>query len=157
MQRLYFVTLFLVLLLTASCSYSTDFFIINNSEGPIEVEYKVKVYPENPVLYDVPAKITISELENMSSSLGYQLEKLSNNQYQFDKETGIVKVRVMPGEALWISSVAGYSEYVHEDLERFFIQEISLKGPEGEIKYTKRQMLAAFSKVSKTLYTLTYR
>lgn len=155
MQRLHYVTFFLVLLLTA-CSYSTDFFIINKSDSPIDVEYKVKIYPNNPVLNNVPSKIPISQLENKSKP-GYQLEKLSNNQYQFDKETGVVKVQVMPREALWISSFPGYGEYKYEHLEYFSIQEISIKGTEGEIKYTKRQTLGAFSKVSDMLYTLTYR
>ncbi len=155
MRRLHIVTLFFVLLLTA-CSYSTDFFIINRSDSPIDVEYKIKIYPNNPVLYDVPAKIPISQLENKSTP-GYQMEKLSNNQYQFDKETGIVKVQVLPNEALWISSFSGYDGYKYEHLEYFSIQEISIKGIEGETKYTKRQTLGAFSKVSDTLYTLTYR
>jgi hypothetical protein len=155
MRRLHIVTLFFVLLLTA-CTYSTDFFIINRSDSPIDVEYKIKIYPNNPVLYDVPAKIPISQLENKSTP-GYQMEKLSNNQYQFDKETGIVKVQVLPHEALWISSFPGYGGYKYEYLEYFSIQEISIKGIEGEIKYTKRQTLGAFSKVSDILYTLTYR
>ncbi len=107
-------------------------------------------------MYDVPAKIPISQLENKSTP-GHQLEKLSNNQYQFDKETGIVKVQVLPGEALWVSSFPGYGGYEYRHLEYFSIQEIGIKGTEGEIKYTKRQTLGAFSKVSDTLYTLTYR
>ncbi len=155
MRRLHIITLFFVLLLTA-CSYSTDFFIINKSNSPIDVEYKVKVYPNNPVLYNVPAKIPISQLERNSTS-GYQLEKLTNNQYQFDKETGIVKVQILPREAIWISSFPGYGGYKYEYLEYFSIQEISIKGIEGEIKYTKRQTLGAFTKVSDMLYTLTYR
>ena len=155
MKPLHFVTLFFVLLLTA-CSTSTDFFIINKSDTSIDVEYKVKVNPNNPVLYNVPAKIPISQLENFTSP-GYQLEKLSNNQYQFDKDTGIVKVQISPREALWISSFSGYAGYRYEHLEYFSIQEISIKGLHGDIKYTKRQTLGAFSKISDALYALTYR
>lgn len=82
---------------------------------------------------------------------------MSENQYQYDKETGIVKIQVSPQEALWISSIDGYSGFSDEIAKYFDVQEISIKGTEGNIIHTNRQVLDAFSKVSETLYTLTYR
>lgn len=57
MRRLYFMTLIFSFLFFTACSYSTDFYIVNDSNYPIEVEYKVKVYANNLVLQNKPTKI----------------------------------------------------------------------------------------------------
>jgi hypothetical protein len=156
MQRLYFLSLIFFFLLLTACSISTDFYIVNESNYPIEVEYRVKVHPNNPILQDVPTKIAASQLESRNGS-GRYLEKLSDDQYRYDKETGIVNVRVLPREALWISSISGYGGFSNQTAEYFYIKEIAIKGTGGEVIHTNRQVLDAFSKISDTLYALTYR
>lgn len=156
MNRVFPVLLLLFVSILTACSYSTDFYVVNDSDNPIDIQYKVVVYPNNPILYDIPTKIAVSQLENRNGS-GRSMEKLSADQYEFDNKSGIVKVKLSPHEALWIASISGYGGGYNRDTNNFSILEISIKGTEGELKATGRQILERFSRVSDTLYTLKYK
>ena len=157
MNRIFLVSLLIFVSILTACSYSTDFYIVNDSENPIDIQYKVTIYPNNPVLNDIPTKIAVSQLENRNGS-GRNLEKLNSNQYEFDNKSGIVKVKLSPHEALWITSIPGYGGYNRDNTANdFSIKEISMTGTRGELKATEQQVLERFSRVSDTLYTLTYK
>lgn len=156
MNRIFSVLLLVFVSMLAACSYAVDFYIVNDSENPVDIQYKVNVYPSNPALYDIPTKIAAAQLQTKNGS-GRNLEKLKPNEYEFDNKSGIVKVKLPPHEALWIAEIPGYGGHNTDGGKNFSVQEISISGTEGELKATGKQTLERFSKVSDTLYTLTYK
>ncbi len=151
MHRISLILLILFTLTFTACSYSIDFYVVNESNHPIEVQYKVKKnFPNRPLVLDPkPAKLATSELYNRSED---RLVELHTDQYLVDYEGGIVTVKIMPNEALRV-------EHMHSsiDPQDIRIEEISVKGINGELKFTGRQVFTNFSKYSDTHYNLLYK
>ncbi len=64
----------------------------------------------------------------------------------------------MPNQALRVADVHNYNG--HGDTwsaKEFPIEEIVVRGVQGDVKLTGQQARAAFSEVSRALYTLTYK
>jgi hypothetical protein len=141
-------------LLTA-CSYMTDFAVVNESEYPIEVRYKVKNFPGVFAPPITPATITASQL----SAHGHQQWKdLSSDQYRLNQDSRTVIVRVGAHEALLVARIHHYSGHEDpEDAKYFPVEEITIAGADGELKLTGQETRKTFSEVSRALYTLTYK
>jgi hypothetical protein len=134
----------------------TAFVVVNESEHPIEVSYKYKHFPgDKPFeLYERPAKIAADRL---SSRGGNEWQELTPSDYQLDRENRTVLVRVMPREALRIYRFHDYRGHEDAQDEGYPLEEISVLGASGGLKYTGQQARTAFSEVSRALYTLTYK
>jgi hypothetical protein len=144
-----------ICLLSAGCSYTTDFVVINNSAQPIDVRYRIKQFPGEFSLPDKPATIAASQLDSHG---GQQWKPLASDTYQVDQSTRNATVRVMPGDALRVIAMSNYRG--HEDAwdaNEFPVDEIVVSGGNGELKLTGSQARTTFTKVSLALYTLTYK
>lgn len=150
---LIFPTFALVLLLTA-CSYISSFVILNETEQPIEVRYKVKPSPLDPLqTVGLPAKTAKANIRNRDK----EWQTLTPEQYKFDREARTLTIQVMPDEALQVERITNYRGHDNAYPDSFAIEEISIKGASGEVKLQGDQARRSFIEESGSTYTLTYR
>jgi hypothetical protein len=146
----------LVLLLTlaslsAACSYSMHFVVVNASDHPIEVRCKIKAWPGQPDPLGSVGPLSITTASQLRA-WSTEWRDLSRQEYGYDQESKTVAVLVMPGEAVQVqrSSSAGMSI-------SFPIEEINIAGVDGEVRFQGEQAFKAFLKQTDRLFTLTYR
>ena len=155
LRRLMLIALLGAVPVFSSCSYLTDFAVVNQTENPIVVVYKVKAYPgpfSPPV---APSTIPFSQL-NVKG--GQSWNRISAEHLTVDEANRTVTVRVNSYEALLITTMHHYAGHDDKgDAEEFPITEISVSGIHGNMKLLGEQARTSFSKVSRALYTLTYK
>ena len=95
--------LLLVLPLILSCSYSsTDFYIINKTDLPIEVEYKVSGFSKSgPFVKEA----FILKLDSDFEQIGEQ----STENVTIDIENNTVHAKLESGESLWFGEELNFS------------------------------------------------
>ncbi len=146
---LFFILLPLVLSLSG-CSMSFTYVLVNETDQPIEVIYKLKrTSPDAPAQYvsnEKPAVLTVKELEKSR----HEWRDLTSNQYEFDGATGTYKVSLGPDEVLRITSNRGGDD-------DFDIASISIRGAKGSVDLKGDQTRAQFKGESDTRYVLRYR
>jgi hypothetical protein len=140
----------------SACSYITDFVVINESEAPAEISYKVKEPPNGPRKISViPATKLASQLKSNEKN-GWQA--LAADRYKIDQENRIIVVKLLPQETLFITSMHHYiGPDDPNDVDSFPIEALSIAGSVGSLKSSGKQLLRAFSERSRVLYTLTYQ
>jgi hypothetical protein len=143
-------------LLTA-CSYSTNFVVINASNSPIEVRYRLKK-PMNP---DAPSRLAEVPSVKLISELDLQIpwRQLPTSRFTFDPNTRMALVSLMPGEGVRVEQrkLGDGPEDDTDQAANFSIEEINIKGTNSQVTFQGEQARKSFVAVSKTLYTLTYR
>lgn len=151
---LFILSLTAVSLLTA-CSYITNFVVVNESDQPIEVRYRVREFPGAFYPPETPATMTAHQLRAGDK----KWRELSQAQYAVNPEKRIVAVRVPPGEALLVERVVRLGMQVNdtEEAESFLIDELTITGARGEMKFQGEQARKVFAPESKKLYTLLYK
>jgi hypothetical protein len=156
MRYILIISLTLLTLALTACSYSTDFVVVNESNQPIEVRYKIKKFPVGPpTLEGTPTKIDASQLGERDRR---KWQKVNSDEYQIDQENRTVTVNLMPHEALWVTSMFHYfGDEDPNDVTNWPIEEISVKGADGEMMFTGDKSRQSFSYISRALYTLTYK
>jgi hypothetical protein len=157
MRRPILILLILLFPAFTACSYSTAFVVVNDSDHPIEVRYKVNRDAGVLSSTDTPAKIAASQVANRYRA---QWRNLSPAEYQTSKNdrTITVIVNVMPHEALWVTTMFHYvGDEDPNDVASWPIDEISLAGTNGGMTFTGQKARKSFSYVSRLLYTLTYK
>ena len=151
------LTLLIILTIgVAGCSYSTDFVVVNQTDSAIFVVYKFKTFENQIAKFEIqPRAVLESELSGRHMT---KWQQLSADRYEVDQANRIVKVSLKPHEALWVTSMSHYlGDDSPHDVARFPVQEISMNGPAGEMKFTGDKARKAFEYQSTTLYTLTYK
>lgn len=135
----------------AGCSYGYDFVVINKSNVPIQVQYKLKRHTETPGKFvDIipPAKLPIQEFQKSK----YEWRKLSKEEYGWDNSTATFTVSVAPDEVLLVDHAVNYvgSE------DQFNLASLKISGANGSIELEGKQAQTQF-KGSDTKYVLEYR
>jgi hypothetical protein len=155
------IHLLLLLLLSCAlfmtgCSFLTDFVVVNNSDRPIEVRYRIRNSPSNLMLVCGTPAVTTSRQLKASDE---KWEDLSVSQYQVNPENRLITVPLMPEQALRITSnrSAENRDWEIRQSEQFCADQIELLGAYGDIRLQGAQVYAGFSPVSKGLRTLTYQ
>ena len=137
--------------LLAACSYTTNFVIVNESDGPITVRYEVKDFPGPfypPTTPGVAAAADLSE----------DGQQWSPAQFTVDEASRSVTTQLLPGQALLIASMNHYTGHDDpNDAEKYQIRRIVVSGTRGELNLSDEQARTTFTKVATTLYTLTYK
>ena len=103
-----FLPLILLLLLTitlASCSYSTDFVVFNDTNNPIEVVYRIKPSPPGPPSLEFIEPMVVSAA-NLAVKGVSQWTKLEPNRFRIDEVNRTVTVAVSAHEGLRLTSKA---------------------------------------------------
>ncbi|HYG80520.1 MAG TPA: hypothetical protein VD861_09045 [Pyrinomonadaceae bacterium] len=149
-----FLTFALALVLTA-CSYATNFVVVNATDRPVELRYKVKDSPRDPLeMAGAPKKTAAKKLRDGDSD--WRL--LAPGEYALDAAARTVTVRLMPGEAVLVTRLTNYRG--HDNSARagaYAIEEIHLDGAGGAVKLRGEEARTGFVKQSDNLYTLTYK
>jgi hypothetical protein len=158
-MRYIFLALLLLLVCTlTACSFSTDFVIVNASNSPIEVRYKIGETGINAL--DVagrPATLAVSKLSSR------EWQELSSTQYAFDQGARTVTVSLMPDTALRVTRVRDWSE--SSTMPSFIIQEVNIIAASGEIILKGDQVYKSFVAPPRSFFsfgppasaTLTYK
>lgn len=140
-----------VCLLAAACSYTTDFVVVNESDGPITVRYEVKDFPGPFYPPTTPGVVAASQLSEDGQQWGPA-------QFVVDEASRSVTTQLMPGQALRIASMNHYSGHDDPtDDHKYQIRRIVVSGTRGELNLSDEQARTGFTKVARTLYTLTYK
>jgi len=140
-------------LIVSGCSYRYDFVVINASAGTITVEYRLKrwtpVSAGTFVDVESPAKVSVDEFKQAE----YHWQKLSREDYLFDKTTGTFMVNVAPQEVLLIDQTSNYMG----DENQFDLISIKISGANGVIDLQGKQAQTQFKIESDTKYVIRYR
>lgn len=148
-----FITVVLVgsLCLLAACSYLTHFVIVNESNDPVIVRYEIKDFPGAFYVPTTPGVAAASEL----SEDGQQWNPV---EFAVDETSRSVTTQLMPGQALRIATLHHYTGHDDpNDAKDYQIRKITVYGPRGELNLSDEQARTGFTKVARTLYTLTYK
>jgi hypothetical protein len=155
-----FLPLILLLLLTitlASCSYITDFVILNDTDSRIEVVYRIKPSPPGPPSLEVIEPMVVSAANLEAKGVG-KWTKLEPHRFRIDQLNRTVTVVVSAHEGLRIASMHHYlGNDGPNDVQNFPIQDLSVTGKHGEMKFTGDATRRAFEKRSLALYVLSYK
>ena len=149
------ISLISLTLLFPGCSYSTDFVVVNKSDQPVEVLYKVKKTIGPLASVNVLATVDVYEL-NVKGHTNWT--QLPSSQYQFDEANRITTVRLDAGKALRVTTMFHY--FGHDDPQdaaNYPIEYINLTGASGAVTLSGEQARIRFSEESRVLYTLTYK
>ncbi len=153
MRRILLAVLLISVSLLAACSYMADFVVVNESDEPIEVRYKVGETSIDPFAVNgKPATLPASRL-NASDR---QWRELPPAQYAFNRESRRVTAPLMPGEGLRVTRQKDWGEGTIIEI-KFPVEEINIRGAHGELTLTGDQVYKSFVIQSQTLCTLTYR
>jgi hypothetical protein len=144
----------LTLGLTA-CSYSTDFVVLNDTDYPVEVVYRMKPTPGPLALPGDPKVVPAANLEMKDSN---KWTPLAPDRFRIVEANRTVSVRLLAHEALWVTAMHHYiGDEDPNDVEGFPIEELSVKGADGEMRFSGDKARKAFERKSRVLYVLSYQ
>lgn len=151
MKRVIAMLLVGSVLLLAGCSYSTDFVIVNESDAVIMIRYEVKDFPGPFYPPTTPAVVAASELRDDRA-------QWTSTQFQVDEGSRSVTTQLLPGQALLVARMNHYSSHDDPtDEHKFQIRRIVMSGTRGDQEFSNGQARTAFTRITRTLYTLTYK
>ncbi|HYE73662.1 MAG TPA: hypothetical protein VEF04_10035, partial [Blastocatellia bacterium] len=134
-------------LASTACSYITDFVVVNASESPIEVSYKIKGIPNHQ--HPISGTPSITVASQLKSNERSKWQDISTDRFEIDQPNRTVKVKLMPQEALLITRMHHYTGPDDpSDVEFFPIEELSVAGSIGSLKSSGKQLLKAFNEQS---------
>ena len=134
---------------TSSCSWMTNFVIVNKSDGVLEIEYK---YRESSREIKPPQKKSAQDLKKYDA----RWESFPSDRLKINQVSKTVQVRLEPNETLLVESETNYTGHDSNSGGLFPIESLSLSGKRGSAKYEGRQVLTQFREESETLYTIIY-
>ncbi len=139
------------LLLLGACSYATDFVIVNESDMAIMIRYEVKDFPGPFYPPTTPGVVAASELREHG-------HEWTPTQFQLDEASRSVATQLMPGQAFRVARLHHYSGHDDAtDTDKYPIRGIVVSGAHGNLEFTDEQARRAFTRVTRSLYTLTYK
>lgn len=151
MRRVISMALIGSLLLFGACSYATDFVIVNESDTAITIRYEVKDFPGPFYPPTTPGVVAASELSEDG-------QNWTPTQFQLDEASRSVTAQLMPGQAFRVATMNHYSGHDDPtDTYKYQIRRIVVSGAHGDLEFTDEQARTAFTRVARSLYTLTYK
>ena len=139
------------MLLLSGCSRLTLFAVVNMSDKPLEVRYRMNG-PNWPC-----GKPTITTILQLDADNPLQQEPALR--YYDDPAGGLVELTLKPDEVFALTSMRRVENEQEEASEagRFCVKEIELVGAQGEMKFQGTQAYQAFRIESWKRRELTYR
>ena len=151
MRRVISMALLGSILLLGACSYATDFVIVNESDTAIMIRYEVKDFPGPFYPPTTPGVIAASQLSEAG-------KEWTPTQFQLDQASRSVTAQLMPGQAFRVATMNHYSGHDDPtDTHKYQIRRIVVSGAHGNLEFTDEQTRIAFTRVARSLYTLTYK
>ena len=151
MRRVILTALLGSLLLLGACSYATDFVIVNESNTAIMIHYEVEDFPGPFYPPTAPGVVAASELSEDG-------QEWTPTQFQLDEASRSVTAQLMPGRAFRVATMNHYSGHDDPtDDHKYQIRRIVVSGTRGELEFSGEQARTAFTRIARSLYTLTYK
>ncbi len=158
MRKILLVLVLACVALLTACSYAADFVMVNASERPIMIQYKIIGSTAGPlVATEIPAIMEAAKLDTHGDQ---HWREVAPGDYALTQEgdTETVTIKLMPGEALRVTQLTDYGGHADPRPNIFAVQEISIDGAEGQMRLMGKDVVRkSFSEVSAALYILTYR
>ena len=149
--------LLVAVVLFTACSYLTDFVVVNKSDRPIEVRYKLRK-PASPLS---PSRIPLLPGVKSTSELDQQVpwRELGSSEYAFDADKRVVSVSVLPGQVLRIAqyNLQDGNMTNAEQAKMFFVEELAVSGNNGEVIKNGDDVYESFVPESTNIRALVYR
>lgn len=145
--------IFILALLLQSCSWITDFYIVNKSGKKITLVYFDKQL-KNPTTQEIICRLPKPEGCKERDIQTKRCRTLNPDEYSYDKEKCTIELTLASGDAVKIDtaccSYTGPGSFSP-------LGSLIIKTSEGSIRYEGMELLKAFEKEDKTLYILNYR
>jgi hypothetical protein len=147
-SRRWFILPLLLSSLLTSCSFSSDFVVVNASSDPIEVRYMIRWLRDEPFAETrKPAILPVSQMESR------KWRELPPEQYAFDRSSRTATVSLQPGDALRIVQGGEYRERSLGDRRDFIIEELRLVDASGgSISFTGDRVYKSFVPVPQPIF-----
>lgn len=139
-----------VCLLCSSCSWLTRFVIVNKSSDVLEIRYTLVP------LSGSGGKLQKTTLDDKGKLKNESWLEVSPEQYEYDRETETITLRLAPNEAVEIASEMTYTGHHSARNDFFKIKTLNLSGTRGAVRYEGRQALTQFREESESLYSIIY-
>ena len=147
------ILIFVLVLFFQSCSWVTDFYIVNRSGKDIVITYfnKQSKNPSNQEIKCFLEQPMVCKEDDIQTG---KCRTLKPDEYSYDKEKCTMELTLAPGDAVKIDraccSYTGPGSFAP-------LGSLIIKTSDGSIRYDGMELLKAFEKVDKTLYVLYYR
>ena len=157
MKRIFVIGIISTLcLIVSGCSHSTQFFVINKSLSPIEVEYIV-TSDFDPV-EDTQVKPYKMSLFEWDTWLGNkELREVPLSEYEFDAKLHKVKVKLNPNEVLRVAIALHHESVLPTADYKFPITSLSLIQDKDQIFYIGKRFYQQFEKKDDNNYFIAYK
>jgi hypothetical protein len=149
-RELISVTVFILSLGMAGCSWMTSFVVQNDSNVNIRVRYSARSQGAE-YWYVSPRVVESSTLGNR----GPNWNETPDANYTCDM--GIVEIAVPPKHAVLISRSLNYTKYATHRTSDVAPVELTIMSPLGQLTYTGHEVEKAFVERSNLLYVLKYK
>ncbi|HYP53323.1 MAG TPA: hypothetical protein VEQ42_07265 [Pyrinomonadaceae bacterium] len=144
-------------MLLSSCSFISDFVVVNESGAPLEVQYAYKerfAAPKCCAMGELPQRRPARDLGNDERPW----TTLREGEYFYNATAASVTVVLRPGEALLVTRLNGYAGPGTGQEESFTVRSVRLAGASGTIFFEGLQAQAAFKEEERqSLYAIRYR
>ena len=148
MRKLSLLALIVLSVFLSGCSTSSELVLINRSDRPVEVRYRIKesfgFAPEQPAIK------TLAELKDDDTVW----RKLPADQYVADSHSQTVTVTVAPNTALLVDRVSG-TQVPRAD--SFVLSELVIRGAYGTIMLHGEQLRKSFVSEKRQRYAIEYK
>lgn len=141
----------------SSCSFITDFVVVNESGSPLEVQYTYKerfAGPKCCAMGELPRRKLARDLDDD----GRAWTTLQEGEYFYNSTAASVTVFLRPGEALLVTRLNDYAGPSKGDDESFTLRSVRLTGASGTVFYEGLQAQTAFGDEARSSrYVIRYR
>jgi hypothetical protein len=141
-------------LISSACSYLTEFVVVNNSNLPIEIEYKITSQVDSlEHTATKPFKMNFSDWDSwFGKNKGWQ--EVSQDGYEFESQSRTCRIKLEAGKALLIN---WENENRYGTYDNFRITSLRLKGDNGEVIYRGESIYKQFNKKDDHNYFIEYK
>lgn len=156
----YPIILFISLILF-SCSWLTDFVVMNGSDAPIELNYRFKLIKDKNGLPTCPGLKFFGGPEipkngEYKGSKTYWVA-LSSERYQYSESECAVTLTLEPDQIIKIGSIPTYTGHKSGRGDFLGVEQLTLKTKDGLITYSGLELVRRFKKKADILYILEYK
>ena len=146
MKQLKIIVFLSMAIFLSACSFGYNIVIINDSDKPIELRYKIGEKGQ----FDEPSIISLEDWKTQKSIRRFWTEekswqKLPENDYETNFETRERVVRIAPRQIIQIEA-GHYNPVTEEYGDLTGIIEIKINSANGKIAYKERLLLNQFEK-----------
>lgn len=150
------IFVFCLVIFLSGCSYSTQFYVLNKSESPIQVEYIVNLRL-NTIDHTqaTPYKMSLSDYEKWFGDKN--LQEVQQNEYEFDSKLQKVTLTLKSNEVLRIAIALHHESVLPTENYKFPLENLRLSGSSGERIYSGENFYKQFEKKDDNNYFIEYK